>query len=103
MQKVEALTSQISEFEKLVREAEVVMQSLEEEEAKLEAHKALPKVDVAIGEKLKAKIKSAENPKAVLTFDDVVAQWDMSHKVEGAVSPSCISSNANNNPYCPDP
>ena len=54
-------------------------------EGALKAHKGARHLDAKIGDKLKGKIKSADNPKAVLSLDDVVAQWDIGRKTEGFV------------------
>lgn len=46
-------------------------------------HKGFVPLDARLGERLKGKIKSPENPKAVLSLDDVVSQWDIGRRTEG--------------------
>jgi Ca2+-binding EF-hand superfamily protein len=52
-------------------------------EAAAKAHKGFVPLDARLGERLRGKIKSADNPKAVLSLDDVASQWDIGRHTEG--------------------
>ena len=81
-QQVEMRKGQLAEMKSQIEGIEKAMQASIDEDAKRLAYNALPHVDAAVGATLQAKIKSASNPKAVLSFDDVVSAWDIGRNKE---------------------
>ena len=82
-EKAEALAVKAEALEAEVAACVAAFTANDEAAAKLVEHRALLHLDAKVGERLRGKIKSADNPKAVLSFEDCVSQWDISRKIEG--------------------
>lgn len=42
----------------------------------------LPTPNAVVGRQLASRVKGPDNPKAVISLDDIITQWDVSRKVE---------------------
>ena len=84
-QKVEALKSKASGLEGAKRAYEEALDESVRADAQLSAHKCKKDVNVLVGAKLRSKVRSADNPKAVLTLEDVIAQWDIGRRRPGFI------------------
>ena len=82
-EQISALKAKLERLEVFMDGATVATNAFLDAEAELIAHRALLHTDAKIGKPLAAKIRTAKNPKAVLTIEDVISQWDISRKVEG--------------------
>ena len=85
---IEALGGKIAFLESKVTEARGPFSKLVEEEEALAAHKALPHLDAKVGAVLHNKIKSATNPKGILSFEDGDCRGQTPRT---AVAPTCFS------------
>ena len=58
------------------------VQTAIDEAAKLVNHRTAPHIDAKVGEKLTAKLRTADNPKG-MALDDIIAAWDVHRKEPG--------------------
>ena len=81
--KLEVLRRKVGVLEDAQRAAEEALEESIRADARLVEHKTKKHVNALVGSKLKSKIRSAENPKAVLSLEDVIAQWDIGRRRAG--------------------
>ena len=81
--KLEVLRRRVGALENAKRACEEALEESARADARLVEHRAKKHVSALVGHKLKSKIRSAENPKAVLSIEDVIAQWDIGRRRAG--------------------
>ena len=82
-QQIEKLKRQIGSLEAEMSACAALVEKSTLADARLSEHASKRHIDAKVGAKLRSKIRSADNPKAVLSFEDVVAQWDVGRRIQG--------------------
>lgn len=81
--RIGSLTAKIDALEAEIKSTAAALHASADADAAMRDFRAPPYTDAVIGRHLLGRIKSADNPKAVLSFQDVVGMWDVSRKTEG--------------------
>ena len=80
---IAALTTKLNKLRIPMDSATAALNAYFEEDSKNAGFRAAPHTNARVGKPLAAKIRSAKNPKAALTLDDVVGMWDQDRNVQG--------------------